>query len=210
MRVPYRIPGSNQTQWVDLYTRLAFERIIFLNEAIDDNVANSVVALMLYLESEDQTKPISLYINSSGDQMLAGMASSLSAGMAIYDTMQLIKSPIHTICLGQAVGSAAMLLSSGVKGFRASLPHAEIVLNPSFNRTRGQASDIQIYAKRVLEDKHTLLDLLSKNTGQAVEKIAKDLDRTFYLTPHEAKEYGLIDRVVESTKHLRPATAALT
>jgi ATP-dependent Clp protease, protease subunit len=210
MRVPYRIPGSNNVQWVDLYTRLAFERIIFLNNAIDDNTANSVVALMLYLESEDNTKPISLYINSPGDAMIAGMASTLSAGMAIYDTMQHLKSPVHTICLGQAVGSAAMLLSSGVKGFRASLPHAEIVLNPFYSRTRGQASDIQIYAKRVLEDKQTLLGLLSRNTGQTTEKIAKDLDRTFYLTPSEAKEYGLIDRVVESTKHLQQPAAVLT
>jgi ATP-dependent Clp protease, protease subunit len=210
MRVPYRIPGSNNVQWVDLYTRLAFERIIFLNNAIDDNTANSVVALMLYLESEDNTKPINLYINSPGDAMIAGMASTLSAGMAIYDTMQHLKSPVHTICLGQAVGSAAMLLSSGVKGFRASLPHAEIVLNPFYSRTRGQASDIQIYAKRVLEDKHTLLGLLSHNTGQTTEKIAKDLDRTFYLTPTEAKEYGLIDRVVESTKHLQQPAAVLT
>jgi ATP-dependent Clp protease, protease subunit len=210
MRVPYRIPGSNNVQWVDLYTRLAFERIIFLNNAIDDNTANSVVALMLYLESEDNTKPINLYINSPGDAMIAGMASTLSAGMAIYDTMQHLKSPVHTICLGQAVGSAAMLLSSGVKGFRASLPHAEIVLNPFYSRTRGQASDIQIYAKRVLEDKHTLLGLLSHNTGQTTEKIAKDLDRTFYLTPGEAKEYGLIDRVVESTKHLQQPAAVLT
>jgi ATP-dependent Clp protease, protease subunit len=210
MRVPYRIPGSTRVQWVDLYTRLAFERIIFLNDAIDDNVANSVVALMLYLESEDNTKPISLYINSPGDKMIAGMASTLSAGMAIYDTMQHLKSPVHTICLGQAVGSAAMLLSSGVKGFRASLPHAEIVLNPFYSRTRGQATDIQIYAKRVLEDKNTLLELLSKNTGQTPEKIAKDLDRTFYLTPHEAKEYGLVDRVVESTKNLQQPAAVLT
>jgi ATP-dependent Clp protease, protease subunit len=210
MRVPYRIPGSNNVQWVDLYTRLAFERIIFLNNAIDDNTANSVVALMLYLESEDNTKPINLYINSPGDAMIAGMASTLSAGMAIYDTMQHLKSPVHTICLGQAVGSAAMLLSSGVKGFRASLPHAEIVLNPFYSRTRGQASDIQIYAKRVLEDKQTLLGLLSHNTGQTTEKIAKDLDRTFYLTPSEAKEYGLIDRVVESTKHLQQPAAVLT
>jgi ATP-dependent Clp protease, protease subunit len=210
MRVPYRIPGSNNVQWVDLYTRLAFERIIFLNNAIDDNTANSVVALMLYLESEDSTKPINLYINSPGDAMIAGMASTLSAGMAIYDTMQHLKSPVHTICLGQAVGSAAMLLSSGVKGFRASLPHAEIVLNPFYSRTRGQASDIQIYAKRVLEDKQTLLGLLSHNTGQTTEKIAKDLDRTFYLTPSEAKEYGLIDRVVESTKHLQQPAAVLT
>jgi ATP-dependent Clp protease protease subunit len=210
MRVPYRIPGTQQTQWVDLYTRLAFERIIFLNDAIDDNVANSVVALMLYLESEDNTKPINLYINSPGDKMIAGMASTLSAGMAIYDTMQHLKSPVHTICMGQAVGSAAMLLSSGVKGFRASLPHAEVVLNPFYTRTRGQATDIQIYAKRVLEDKETLLGLLSKNTGQTKEKIAKDLDRTFYLTPDEAMEYGLIDRVLASTKHLRPMAGALT
>jgi ATP-dependent Clp protease, protease subunit len=192
MRVPYRIPGTQQTQWVDLYTRLAFERIIFLNDAIDDNVANSVVALMLYLESEDNTKPINLYINSPGDKMIAGMASTLSAGMAIYDTMQHLKSPVHTICMGQAVGSAAMLLSSGVKGFRASLPHAEVVLNPFYTRTRGQATDIQIYAK------------------QTTEKIAKDLDRTFYLTPDEAVEYGLIDRVLASTKHLRPMAGALT
>ncbi|MGV0026811.1 ATP-dependent Clp protease proteolytic subunit [Phormidesmis priestleyi] len=201
MQVPYRVPGSQYVQWVDLYTRMAFERIIFLDEEIDDNFANFVVALLLSLASEDATKPIYVYINSPGER-LSGGTSSLVASLAIYDTMQHIKAPIQTICLGQAVGTAAMILSSGTKGFRFCLPNAEIVLSQQFGQTRGQASDIQIDAKKIIDDRTKFLEILSNNTGQTPEKIEKDIDRRFYFTPQTAKEYGLIDRVLESTKEL--------
>lgn len=210
MRVPYRYPGSTYTQLVDIYTRLSFERIIFLDSAIDANVANFIVSVLLYLDSEDQTKPISLYINSPGDQFIRGAGISVAAGMAIYDTMQHVKAPIHTICLGLAAGTATMLLSSGTKGYRVCLPHAEIVLNPFYTGTRGQATDIEIHAKKVLQDKTTLLEILSKNTGQSIERLDKDTDRRFYMTPHEAKEYGLVDRVLESTKAAALAAASAT
>jgi ATP-dependent Clp protease, protease subunit len=201
MQVPYRVPGSQYVQWVDLYTRMAFERIVFLDEEIDDNFANFVVALLLSLASEDATKPIYVYINSPGER-LSGGTSALVASMAIYDTMQHIKAPIQTICLGQAVGTAAMILSSGTKGSRFCLPNAEIVLSQQFGRTRGQASDIQIDAKKIVDDRAKFLKILASNTGQTAEKIEKDIDRRLYFTPQTAKEYGLIDRILESAKEL--------
>lgn len=206
LRVPYNLPGSPYWQWINIYTRMSQERIIFLNQPITDGLANSIISAMLYLESEDQTKPIYLYINSLGDPLAAGMASavagmmSVTAGLAVYDTMQHIKSEIVTICLGQAMGMAALILSSGTKGKRACLPHATIAYNHPRNGTQGQASDIQINAEEVLEKKALILDILAANTGQTVEKVAKDTDRMFYMTPQEAKEYGLIDRVLESPK----------
>ncbi|BAS55847.1 MULTISPECIES: ATP-dependent Clp protease proteolytic subunit [Leptolyngbya] len=207
MQVPYRLPGSQMVQWVDIYTRMAFERIIFLDDEIDDNNANGIVALLLYLNSEDATKPIYLYINSPGEAF--GGVSSLAASMAIYDTMQYIKAPVHTICMGMAASSAVLLLSSGTKGSRLSLPNAEIVLSPQYGRSRGQATDIQVDAKKVLADRATFLEILSMNTGQSVEKLTKDLDRRFYLTAQEAKDYGLIDRVLESPKELPKQIPAL-
>lgn len=207
MQVPYRLPGSQMVQWVDIYTRMAFERIIFLDDEIDDNNANGIVALLLYLNSEDATKPIYLYINSPGEAF--GGVSSLAASMAIYDTMQYIKAPVHTICMGMAASSAVLLLSSGTKGSRLSLPNAEIVLSPQYGRSRGQATDIQVDAKKVLADRATFLEILSMNTGQSVEKLTKDLDRRFYLTAQEAQDYGLIDRVLESPKELPKQIPAL-
>jgi ATP-dependent Clp protease protease subunit len=203
MQVPYRFPGSQYVQWVDIYTRMAYERIVFLDEEIDANTANSIVALLLYLDSDDQTKPIYFYINSPGEFLSAGtQAASLAATMAIYDTMQHIKSPVHTICLGLAYGTAALLLSSGTKGFRASLPNAEIVLAPQYSRTGGQASDILIDARKVVSDREAMVNILAANTGRPAEQIARDIDRRFYLTAEEAKDYGLIDRVLESAKQL--------
>jgi ATP-dependent Clp protease protease subunit len=201
MQVPYRLPGSQFVQWVDIYTRMAFERIVFLDGEIDDSTANEIVAVLLYLNSEDATKPIYLYINSTGERMGRGV-SGLAASMAIYDTMQYIKAPVNTICLGMAASSAVMLLSSGTKGARLSLPNAEIVLSPQYGRTGGQASDIQVDAKKVLADRATFIHILATNTGQTPEKLSKDLDRRFYMTPEAAKEYGLIDRVLESPKAL--------
>lgn len=210
MQVPYRFPGSQYVQWVDLYTRMAYERIIFLDQEIDDNTANSVVALLLYLDSDDQTKPIYFYINSPGEFLSSGtQVASMAATMAIYDTMQHIKSPVHTICLGLAYGTAALLLSCGAKGSRASLPNAEIVLGPQYSRTGGQATDIQIDARKVVSDREMLVNILASNTGRSPETIADDIDRRFYLTAEEAKEYGLIDRVLESAKSLPKPVAAL-
>ncbi|HEY9641953.1 MAG TPA: ATP-dependent Clp protease proteolytic subunit [Coleofasciculaceae cyanobacterium] len=216
LRVPYNIPGSQNWQWVNIFTRLSQERIIFLNQPLTDGLANSIVSAMLYLESEDNTKPIRLYINSLGDPVEAGMASitagsvSITSAMAIYDTMQHIKSSVMTICLGQAVGMAAMLLAAGAKGNRVSLPHSTIVLDHPRIGGQGQATDLQITAKEVLAKRALMLEILSEKTGQPIEKIAKDTNRTLYLTPQQAKEYGLIDRVLESSKQLTDPVAALT
>ncbi|NJO79905.1 MAG: ATP-dependent Clp protease proteolytic subunit [Cyanobacteria bacterium RM1_2_2] len=204
--VPYIPRGSQQGQWIDIYTRMNQERILFVNGAVTDGLANAIIASLLYLDSDDQTKPIYLYINSLGDPVSAGMASvtagmvSINAGLAIYDTMQHIKSEIITICLGQAIGMAAVLLSAGTKGKRASLPHSTIVLSHPRNGTQGQASDIQINAKEVLSKQALILEILAKTTGQAAEEIAQDMDRTLYFTPQQAQEYGLIDRVLLSPK----------
>ncbi|HBE29917.1 MAG TPA: ATP-dependent Clp protease proteolytic subunit [Cyanobacteria bacterium UBA11368] len=216
LRVPYNIPGSQYWQWVNIYTRLSQERILFLNQPLTIDVANSLITAMLYLDSDDQTKPIYLYINSVGDPVLAGMTNealgmmSITAGLAIYDSMQQIKSEVVTICLGQAVGMAAVILSSGSKGKRVSLPHASIALTQFRSRMRGQATDIQINAKEVLAKKAVVMEILARNTGQSAEKIAHDTERFFYLNPQEAKEYGLIDRVLQSTKDLSSPVPALS
>ncbi|MBE9258418.1 MULTISPECIES: ATP-dependent Clp protease proteolytic subunit [Aphanizomenonaceae] len=207
LKVPYNIPGGNQWQWVSIDQRMAQERILFLNRPLDTTLANSLMSAMLYLESDDQSKPIYLYINSLGDPVLAGMDESLGmmsirACLSVYDTIQYIKSEIITICLGQAVGMAALILSSGAKGKRFSLPHANIALTQSSVATQGQATDIQVNAEEVLQKEKIIFDIFSQNTGQTAEKISKDSERIFYMTPQEAKEYGIIDRVLESTKNL--------
>ncbi len=210
LRVPYNIPGSPQWQWINIYTRMSLERIIFVNRPITEGLANSIISSLLYLDSDDPGKPIYFYINSIGDPVSAGMAdpmmgtSSVIATLAIYDTMQHLSSEIATICLGQAVGVAALLLSSGTKGKRASLPHANIALMNSLTGTQGQASDIEISAKEVLAKRKSVIDILAENTGQSPEKLMQDMGRTFYMTPYEAKEYGLIDRVLESSKGVAP------
>ncbi|MCH4905802.1 ATP-dependent Clp protease proteolytic subunit [Cylindrospermopsis raciborskii CHAB3438] len=208
LRVPYNIPGSNSWQWVNIYTRMAQERILFLNQPLTTDLANSLISSLLYLDSEDSSKPVYLYINSFGDPVMAGMISemagmeSTNACLAIYDTIQHVKSEIVTICLGQAVSMAALLLSSGAKGKRVSLPHCSIALAQFRSATRGQATDIQVNAQEVLRKKSLILDIFSHNTGQSREKIAQDSERIFYMTPPEAREYGLIDRVLENTKQL--------
>jgi ATP-dependent Clp protease protease subunit len=185
---------------------LSQERIIFVNQSITTGLANTVIPALLYLDSIDQNKPIYLYINSYGDPIATGAVNqmagmmSVAAGLAIYDTMQHIKSEIHTICLGQAIGLPALLLSSGSKGKRASLPHAMMALEYPQAGTQGQATDIIINATEVMAKKDLILQIFSINTGQSVEKLAKDMNRTFYLTPHEAKDYGLIDRVLENSQ----------
>ncbi|MGF1460662.1 MAG: ATP-dependent Clp protease proteolytic subunit [Leptolyngbyaceae cyanobacterium] len=205
LRVPYQVPGSQNWQWINIYTRLSQERIIFLNQPISMGVANSIISALLYLDSEDQSKPINLYINSMGDPVTAGMADAFSgmagvtATLAILDTMQHIKSEITTICLGQSFGVATVLLSSGSPGKRVSLPNAMITLAQPKVATQGQATDIQINADEVIAKRQLMMEVLSRNTGQAVEKLTKDMDRTFYLTPQQAQTYGLIDRVLGGT-----------
>lgn len=203
----------------DLESLLLKERIVYLGmplfssdevkQQVGIDVTQLIIAQLLYLQFDDPDKPIYFYINSTGTSWYTGDAIGFETeAFAICDTMNYIKPPIHTICIGQAMGTAAMILAAGTKGCRASLPHATIVLNQNRSGARGQATDIQIRAKEVLSNKRTMLEILSKMTGQTVEKISKDTDRTFYLTPQQAKEYGLIDKVLESSKDLpKPLTA---
>jgi ATP-dependent Clp protease, protease subunit len=192
-KVPFRMPGGNYEQWIDIEDRMFRERIIFLTEEVDDGIANSLVAYMLYLESEDNSKPIYLYINSPG--------GSVTAGMAIYDTMQYIKSEVITICVGLAASMGAFLLAAGAKGKRLALPHARIMIHQPLGGTgRRQASDIEIEAKEIVRIKHLLNQIMAERSGQPIEKIERDTDRDYFLSAAEAKEYGLIDRVIESKK----------
>ncbi len=187
--VPYRLPGSQLERWVDIYTRLGAERILFLGQEVNDGVANSLVAQMLYLDSEDNSKPIYLYINSPG--------GSVTAGLAIFDTIQYVKSEVVTICVGLAASMGAFLLSSGTKGKRLALPHSRIMIHQPLGGTaQRQASDIEIEAKEILRIKKMLNQSLADMTGQTFEKIEKDTDRDYFLSASEAKEYGLIDKVI--------------
>ncbi len=187
--VPYRLPGSQFERWVDIYTRLGAERILFLGQEVTDGVANSLVAQMLYLDSEDSTKPIYLYINSPG--------GSVTAGLAIYDTMKYVKSDVVTICVGLAASMGAFLLSAGTKNKRLALPHSRIMIHqPLGGTSQRQASDIEIEAKEILRIKEMLNRSMSEMTGQTFEKIEKDTDRDYFLSAEEARQYGLIDRVI--------------
>ncbi len=188
--VPYRLPGGNYEQWINIYERLFRERIIFLAEGVDDQIANAIVAYMLYLDSEDQTKPIYLYINSPG--------GSVTAGLAIYDTMQHIKSEVVTICIGLAASMGAFLLTAGTKGKRLALPHSRIMIHQPLGGTgRRQATDIAIEAREIMRLKGQLNQMLAFHTGQTVEQIEKDTDRDNFMSPYQAKEYGLIDQVID-------------
>jgi ATP-dependent Clp protease, protease subunit len=188
--VPYRLPGSTYERWIDIYTRLNQERIIFLGQEVTDSLANSIIAAMLYLDSDDPTKPIYIYINSPG--------GSVTAGMAIYDTMQHIKSEVVTICVGLAASMGAFLLASGSKGKRLALPNARIMIHQPLGGTgRRQASDIEIEAKEILRIRDSLNHILAERSGQPIEKIEKDTDRDYFMSAQEAKEYGLIDNVIE-------------
>ena len=201
--VPYRLPGSQYERWVDIYTRLGVERILFLGQEVNDGIANSLVAQMLYLDSEDNSKPIYFYINSTGTSWYTGDAVGFETeAFAICDTISYIKPPVHTICIGQAMGTAAVILSSGTKGQRAALPHASIVLHQPISGARGQATDIQIRAEEVLKNKKSMLEILSRNTGKTIEELSKDSDRMSYLNPQEALDYGVIDRILTSQKDL--------
>jgi ATP-dependent Clp protease protease subunit len=187
--VPYRLPGSGYEQWIGIYERLFRERIIFLSEEVDDGIANAIVAYLLYLDSEDQNKPIYLYINSPG--------GSITAGMAIYDTMQHIKSEVVTICVGLAASMGSFLLAAGTKDKRIALPHSRIMIHQPSGGTRGQATDIEIEAREIIRIRHQLNQIYANRTGQPLAKIEKDMDRDYFMSADEAKEYGLIDRVIE-------------
>jgi len=187
--VPYRLPGSQMERWVDIYTRLGVERILFLGSEVNDGIANSLVAQMLYLDSEDSSKPIYLYINSPG--------GSVTAGLAIYDTIQYVKSDVVTICVGLAASMGAFLLAAGTKGKRLALPHSRIMIHqPLGGTSRRQASDIEIEAREILRMKEMLNRSLADMSGQSFDKIEKDTDRDYFLSAEEAKDYGLIDRVI--------------
>ena len=175
----------------DIYSRLLKENIIFLGTPVDDTVANLVIAQMLFLAAEDPQRDISIYINSPG--------GSISAGLAILDTMRFVEPDIVTICVGQAASMGAVLLAAGAKGKRYSLPHSRILIHqPSMSGLAGQAADIDIYAKEILRMREILNDILAESTGQPVEKIARDVDRDYIMDPEQAVEYGMIDRVITS------------
>ena len=188
--IPYVIEqtGSGERTY-DIYSRLLKDRIIFLGDEINDDVASVIVAQLLFLEAEDPDKDISIYINSPG--------GSVTAGMAIYDTMQYIKPEISTICVGMAASMAAVILSSGIKGKRYALPHAEVMIHQPLGGFRGQAEDIKIHADWILRTRETLNRILSDNTGQSIETIARDTDRDNFMYAETAREYGLIDQVIE-------------
>ena len=173
----------------DIYSRLLKDRIIFLGTAIDDTVANLVVAQMLFLESEDPDKDISLYINSPG--------GSVSAGLAIYDTMQYIRPNVSTICLGMAASMGAVLLTAGADGKRLALPNAKIMIHQPMGGMQGQATDIEIHAKEILKTREKLNEILAKHTRQPLDKIEADTDRDYYMSAEEALKYGIVDKIIE-------------
>ncbi len=189
--VPYVIEQtSNGERTYDIYSRLLKDRIIFLGDEIDDNVASIVVAQLLFLEAEDSEKDISIYINSPG--------GSVTAGMAIYDTMQYIKPDVSTICVGMAASMGAFLLAAGTKGKRFALPNAEIMIHQPLGGARGQAEDIKIHAEHILRTRAKLNKILAERTGQPISIIEKDTDRDNFMTSEEAEKYGLIDKVLKS------------
>ncbi|GAA6618335.1 ATP-dependent Clp protease proteolytic subunit [Scytonema sp. NUACC26] len=188
-RVPYRFPGEPYTQWINIYERLALERIVFLSGEVTDGMANAIIARLLYMDSDDPTKDISIYINSPG--------GSVTAGLAIYDTMQHIKANVVTICVGMAASMGSFLLAAGTKGKRLALPNTRILIHQPLGGAQGQATDIEIEAKQILRMRQQLNEMLASRTGQPIEKIQKDTDRDYWMSAQEAKEYGLIDRVIE-------------
>ena len=188
--IPTVVEKTNYGERVyDIYSRLLKERIIFLGAPIDDAVANTVIAQLLFLENEDAKKDIKLYINTPG--------GSVTAGMAIYDTMNYVKPDIMTIGIGIAASMGAFLLSSGAKGKRIALPNSEVMLHQVMGEAGGQATDIKIRAEHILKIKERLDKILAANTGQTVKKIEKDTDRDFYMDPEEAKKYGVVDKIIK-------------
>ena len=182
--------SSHGERAYDIYSRLLKERIIFIGTAIDDNVANLIIAQLLFLQSEDATRDINIYINSPG--------GSVTAGLAIYDTIQFVKPDVHTHCIGQAASMGALLLTAGTKGKRHALPYSRIMIHQPWGGMEGTASDISIHAKEILRMKEELTKILAKHSGQSFEKVQKDCDRDYFMSAQEAKDYGLIDDVMDS------------
>ncbi len=179
----------------DIYSRLLRDRIIFLGTAISDEIANVIIAQMLFLESEDPDKDIHFYINSPG--------GLVTAGLAIYDTMQYIKPNVSTLCMGQAASMAAVLLAAGIKGKRYALPHVRIMLHQPMGGFQGQATDVEIQAREILRLREELNTILTEHTGRALEQIQQDTDRDFYMSGHQAKEYGMVDEVITNRAFAR-------
>ncbi len=197
--IPMVVEQSNRGERAyDIYSRLLKDRIIFIGSPIDNEVANLIVAQLLFLESEDPEKDISFYINSPG--------GVVTAGMAIYDTIQYIKPDVATVCIGQAASMGALLLTAGAKGKRFALPNSRIMIHQPLGGTQGQATDIQIQANEILRMKETLNDILSTHTGQKIEKIAEDTERDFFMSAEQSREYGIIDRVVADRSELEEDT----
>lgn len=191
--IPFVIEQTGRSERAyDIYSRLLKDRIIFIGTGIDDNVANIVIAQLLFLQTEDPGKDIHIYVNSPG-----GIVSS---GLAIYDTMQYVKPDIATYCIGQAASMGALLLSAGARGKRFALPHSRIMLHQPMGGFHGQATDIEIHAREILKMKETLNGIIAHHTGQSLEKIQTDTDRDFFMSGQEAKEYGIVDEVISTLK----------
>jgi ATP-dependent Clp protease protease subunit len=189
MLIPMVIEQSSRGERAyDIYSRLLKDRIIFMGDQVQDGMANTIIAQMLFLESEDPDKDIFLYINSPG--------GVITAGLAIYDTMQYIRPDIATICMGQTTSMAALLLAAGAKGKRYALPHSRIMIHQPLGGMQGQATDIDIHAKEILKVRETLNQILAKHTGQDIQKIREDSERDFFMSSEEAKDYGIIDKVI--------------
>jgi len=197
--IPMVVEQSNRGERAyDIYSRLLKDRIIFLGSAIDNEIANLIVAQMLFLESEDPEKDINFYINSPG--------GVVTAGMAIYDTIQYIKPDVATVCIGQAASMGALLLTAGTSGKRSALPNARIMIHQPLGGAQGQATDIKIQATEILRMKDSLNEILSKHTGQDIERVAADTERDFFMSGEQALEYGIIDRVVSDRSQLEQAS----
>ena len=190
MLIPIVVEQSSRGERAyDIYSRLLKDRIVFLGDLVHDNMANTIIAQMLFLESEDPDKEVNLYINSPG--------GSVTAGLAIYDTMQYIKPDVGTICMGQSTSMAALLLAAGAQGKRYALPHARIMIHQPLGGVQGQATDIDIQAKEILKIKEAIHYILAKHTGQPIERIRQDTERDLFMSGEEAVEYGIVDRIIE-------------
>ncbi|MFC1839935.1 ATP-dependent Clp endopeptidase proteolytic subunit ClpP [Thermodesulfobacteriota bacterium] len=191
MLIPIVVEQTNRGERsYDIYSRLLKERIIFIGEQVEDNMANTVIAQLLFLESEDTDKPITMYINSPG--------GSVTAGLAIYDTMQYIKPDVSTLCMGQASSMGALLLTSGSKGKRMALPNSRIMIHQPLGGVQGQATDIEIQANEIIKIKNKIHQIFMEHTGQSIEKIREDTERDFFMSAEEAMEYGIVDKVIKA------------
>ena len=194
---PYVIEKTGRGERAyDIYSRLLEDRIVFLGSSVNDFVANSVVAQLLFLQKENKKQDIHFYINSPG--------GTVTAGLAIYDTMQFVQCDVATYCVGQAASMGAVLLTAGTKGKRFALPHSRIMIHQPWGGARGTATDIEIHAEEILKTKHTLNEVISRHTGKPIESVERDTDRDKFMDPYQARDYGLVDEVVETLKDNRP------